>query len=112
MILLSQIALEFVYIHVSRKPAQLSAEDCMIKHRTPANSIPVLLAAGLLTLPYQASQPGAWIKCLDGTIASGSELHSVLDSALAIPGIAALSVAVVRDGRTKQPDYSSRLGPM
>jgi len=71
----------------------------MNRHQILMNLILILLAAGIPALPHLAGQTAAGIKRLDGTAVSDSKLNSVLDGALAIPGVAAVAVAVVQDGR-------------
>jgi len=71
----------------------------MTRRRILMSPISVLLAAAVLAIPFVAGQTVAPIKRLDGTVVSVSELDSVLNSAFAIPGVAAVSVAVVQNGR-------------
>ncbi len=71
----------------------------MTSHRIFIKRIPILLTASALALPLLAGQTSGGIRRLDGTVASGSDLDSVLDCALATPGIAAVAVAVIQDGR-------------
>jgi len=71
----------------------------MTRQRRLMQTALLFLSLSILAPPYPMAQTVERIKCLDGGLVSGSALNSVLDSALAIPGMAAAEVAVVQDGR-------------